>query len=123
MILYRDAPTIKLPSSDDGCHSITSILGFPLLITNRSIMTTGKAFLAVLAGVAAGTALGMILAPKRSDSRKKFLKVGGDLGQALNDKIDERFDELVKTIAIRIKQSKPVNGSPEKVEQGYSSLS
>jgi gas vesicle protein len=79
-------------------------------------MTTGKALLAVLAGVAAGTALGLLLAPKGSESKKKIIRIGGELGQALNEKIDERFDELLKSIAGKVKHARPVNGTQEKVE-------
>ena len=80
-------------------------------------MTTGKALLAVVAGIAAGAALGLLLAPKGSDARKKISKIGGDLAEALNDKIDERFDHLVEAIAGKVKQSKSPNGEREKVDQ------
>ncbi|MFZ6014344.1 MAG: YtxH domain-containing protein, partial [Bacteroidota bacterium] len=43
-------------------------------------MNNGKAVLAVVAGVAAGVALGMLFAPdKGSDTRKKISKKGEDL--------------------------------------------
>ena len=82
-------------------------------------MTTGKTLLAVVAGVAAGAALGLILAPKGSDTRKKITKIGGDLAEALNDKIDERFDRLVEAIAGKMKQAKSANGVKEKVDQEF----
>lgn len=67
-------------------------------------MTNGKAVLAVLAGVAAGAAIGMLFAPDRgSDTRQKIAKKSEDLADALNDKIDAKFDELLSTITGKVK--------------------
>ena len=75
-------------------------------------MNTGKALLGVLAGVATGAVLGMIFAPsRRSHSRKNISKKSEDLAKALNDTIDERFDELVTAITGKVKKSKSQNGS------------
>lgn len=68
-------------------------------------MNSGKAFLGVLAGVAAGAVLGMLFAPG-SRTRKNISKKGEDLADALNEKIDEKFDELMSTIAGRVKKNK-----------------
>ncbi len=71
-------------------------------------MTNGKAILAVLAGVAAGAALGMLFTADRgSDMRKAISKKGEDLADALNDKIDQKFDELLTSITGKMK--KPVS--------------
>lgn len=78
-------------------------------------MTTGKAFLAVLAGIATGTAFGLILASRRMNSGKKISHVGKAFGEALNDKIDERFDEMVKAIAGTMKPSKRMGSAGEKI--------
>ncbi len=71
-------------------------------------MTNSKAVLAVLAGVAAGAALGMLFAPEKgSDTRKKVSKKGEDLADALNEKIDDKFDELLDAITGKVKKTAP----------------
>ena len=75
-------------------------------------MTNGKAVLAVLAGVAAGAAMGMLFAPhKGSDTRQKISKKSEDLADALNDKIDAKFEELLSTITGKVKTTTEKNGS------------
>lgn len=62
-------------------------------------MTKGKALLGVLAGVAAGAALGIIFAPdKGSNTRKNIAKKGEDLADAINDKIESKFEELLNAV-------------------------
>lgn len=76
-------------------------------------MTNGKAILAVLAGVAAGAALGMLFAPdKGSDTRKMISKKGEDLADALNDKIDDKFDELLTAVTGKVKRTGTANDAP-----------
>ena len=76
-------------------------------------MTNGKAILAVLAGVAAGAALGMLFAPdKGSDTRKMISKKGEDLADALNDKIDDKFEELLTAVTGKVKSTASTNGAP-----------
>lgn len=71
-------------------------------------MTNGKAILAVLAGVAAGAALGVLFAPDKGfDTRKKISRKGEDLADALNDKIDEKFDELLAAVTGKVKKRVP----------------
>lgn len=68
-------------------------------------MNNGKAILAVLAGVAAGAALGVLFAPsKGSGTRKKISRKGEDFADALNDKIDEKFDELLAAVTGKVKK-------------------
>lgn len=63
-------------------------------------MKTGKAILAVLAGTAAGVALGILFAPdKGSNSRKRILKNSDDLADALEEKLNEKFGELLNAVA------------------------
>jgi gas vesicle protein len=80
-------------------------------------MTTGKALLGVLAGIAAGTVIGIFLAPDKGDKlRKNISKKSEDLADAINEKIDEKFEELLKTMSGRVKKSKteqPSSNSPE----------
>jgi len=62
-------------------------------------MTKGKALLGVLAGIAAGAALGVLFAPDKGvNTRKNIARKGEDLADAINDKIEEKFDELTDTI-------------------------
>jgi len=71
-------------------------------------MTSGKAFLGVMAGIAAGVALGMLFAPEKGDkTRKNISKKGEDLANALNDTIEEKFDELMSVVTGKAKKSKP----------------
>lgn len=70
-------------------------------------MNTGKALLGVLAGIAAGAVLGVLLAPsKGAHTRKSISKKGEDLADALNEKIDAKFDELMGVVNRKIKKSK-----------------
>jgi gas vesicle protein len=73
-------------------------------------MTTGRAFLGVVAGIAAGAALGALFSPG-SRSRKNISKKGEDLANALNEKIDKKFDELLNAIAGRVKKTRMTDES------------
>lgn len=65
-----------------------------------------------MAGVAAGVALGILFAPhKGSKTRRNIMEKGEDLAEALNDRIDKRFQELVGTVAGKVMKGKPANGS------------
>jgi gas vesicle protein len=69
-------------------------------------MNTGKTVLAVLAGIAAGAALGILIAPEKgSETRKKILQKGGDLANLVNDKLDQKFDELLSAVIGKTKKS------------------
>ena len=69
-------------------------------------MNTGKTMLAVLASLAAGAAIGVLFAPdKGSDTRKKISKKGENLANALSDKVDEKFDELLTAIKGKTKET------------------
>ncbi len=77
-------------------------------------MTTGKALLGVLAGIAAGAAIGILFAPEKgSDTRNKITKKGKDLTDALTNKLDQKFDELISTVSGK--------GKSTKIENNYSS--
>jgi len=62
-------------------------------------MSSGKALLGVFAGIAAGAALGILFAPgKGSNTRKNISRKTEDLVDAVNDKLEEKFDEVVHVI-------------------------
>lgn len=76
-------------------------------------MTTGKALLGVLAGLAAGVTIGVIFGPdKGSGARKNVTKKGEDLANALNETIDEKFEQLMNSINGKVKATRPHNGEP-----------
>ena len=81
-------------------------------------MTTGKALLGVLAGIAAGTVIGIMLAPGKSSRLRKIIsRKSEDLADAINDKIDEKFEELLKNVSGKVKKTKAGHesnsGNPE----------
>ncbi len=58
-------------------------------------MNAGKAFLGVLAGLAAGAALGVLFAPdKGSETRRRIGQKGKDYKNAVKDRFDEFMDEI-----------------------------
>ncbi len=70
-------------------------------------MNTSRAVLGVLAGIAAGAAIGVLLAPRKGDRAKaSLLKKGEDIAEAINRRIDEKFDDLLDAVyadrAVRI---------------------
>jgi gas vesicle protein len=64
-------------------------------------MSSGKVLLGVLAGLAGGALLGILLAPsKGSDTRKKYVKMGTDFKDELKNKyngfvedVSDKYDE------------------------------
>lgn len=69
-------------------------------------MTNGKAVLAVLAGVVAGAALGVLFAPdKGTEVRKKIVKKGDDLANELSNKIHTRFEKMLDTLTGKAKKA------------------
>lgn len=66
-------------------------------------MDSGKVFLGVLAGVAAGALLGILFAPaKGSDTRKKIVGKGEDLA----DDLKVKFDEFLESISEKLEKVK-----------------
>ena len=62
-------------------------------------MSSGKAMLGVLAGIAAGAALGILFAPgKGSNTRKNISRKTEDLVDAVNDKLEEKFEEVLHIV-------------------------
>jgi gas vesicle protein len=73
-------------------------------------MSTGKVLLGVIAGVATGTALGILLAPaKGSDTREKITAKGKEY----TDSVKNTFDKIKGDVTEKFKQhheQAPVNG-------------
>ncbi|MDY0102707.1 MAG: YtxH domain-containing protein [Lentimicrobium sp.] len=62
---------------------------------NQRIMNSGKVFLSILAGAAAGALAGILFAPaKGKNTRKKILKKGEDYVGSLKEKTDQLFDSF-----------------------------
>jgi gas vesicle protein len=62
-----------------------------------NIMDSGKIFLGVLAGLATGAVLGILLAPdKGSSTRHKMYKKGNDYVDGLGEKFSEFMDDVTK---------------------------
>jgi gas vesicle protein len=60
-------------------------------------MSSGKVVLGLLAGLAAGAVLGILLAPDKGlDTRKKISKRGKGFTDALNDKFNEFKDSVAE---------------------------
>jgi gas vesicle protein len=67
-------------------------------------MKTGRALLGVAAGLAAGAVLGMLFAPEKEIIKNNSHETK-DLGDELNKKIDEKFDELINAITAKSKKA------------------
>lgn len=66
-------------------------------------MSSGKLFWGVLAGVAAGAVLGILLAPEKgSVTREKLVQKGEDYADA----IKEKFNSMVDSVSEKFEQVK-----------------
>ena len=70
-------------------------------------MSSGKVFLSVLAGFAAGAALGVLFAPEKgSNTRKNISRKTEDLMDAMNEKIEDKFNEVIDVVSGKVKKGK-----------------
>ena len=70
-------------------------------------MSSGKVLLGVLAGIATGALLGVLFAPaKGSNTRKNISRKTEDLVDAMNDKIEEKVNEVMHAITGKVKKAK-----------------
>lgn len=85
-------------------------------------MSTGKALLGLLAGVAAGAALGILLAPdKGSSTRKKISKKGDDYVGELEGKFNKLIDNVTtKFDAMRKESARMAANGKSKMEDTVS---
>mgnify|MGYP000644209420 CR=1 FL=1 len=70
-------------------------------------MSNTKIFLGFLAGIAAGVAIGILLAPEKGDDTRKMLmgkarSLGNDLSEQLTPQL-EKANELAKSLSETIK--------------------
>jgi gas vesicle protein len=88
-------------------------------------MNTGKAITGILAGIASGLVLGVLFAPQKGrDIRKKMIRKGEDFADAIDNRIDQKFeeyerrvDELIKELTGKIafmKNDKNAEGTPKR---------
>ena len=63
-------------------------------------MRKPKVLLGVLAGVAAGAALGLMFAPEKgSRMRRRIMRKGEDLRALINDRVEDKLEELIDNLA------------------------
>jgi len=70
-------------------------------------MKSGKVVLGILAGVAIGSLLGILLAPEKgSDTRKKLTRQMNHKREGLTDDLSQKFNEVVGDITNKIESVK-----------------
>ncbi len=85
-------------------------------------MSTGKIVLGVLAGIAAGTILGVLIAPdKGSETRRKIRQKGDDLVEGVKDGMNSMVDDVSnKFDKLRGKARKSMNEMLETTDNEHS---
>jgi gas vesicle protein len=81
------------------CVGIIIISIFTVETLKLFYMSAGKVLLGVLAGVAIGATLGILLAPdKGSETRRKIIEKGDEYVDGLREKISDVVDELSRKV-------------------------
>jgi gas vesicle protein len=85
-------------------------------------MSSGKVFLGLLAGVAAGALLGVLFAPdKGSVTRKKILKKGEDYAEGIKDKVDDFLDAINEKVEEVKEEAGKVKSKAESIKKDVKS--
>ena len=80
------------------------------MVLKNNYMNNGKILLGVVAGIVTGAALGLLLAPdKGSSTRRKISRRSQYLADSVNEKMEEKFEELLGAIGRLVKKNKPEN--------------
>lgn len=70
-------------------------------------MNTGKALIGILAGVAAGTAIGVLIAPHKGWRTRKLIKRRAkDIAAIIDEKIEERIEDVTEKLRLTKCKSK-----------------
>lgn len=109
---------VLLVDSFGGYRSIIHIT-FKLFI-----MSTGKIVLGVLAGIAAGTLIGVLIAPdKGSETRRKIRQKGDDLVEGVKEGMTSMVDDVTsKFDKLRGKARKSMSEVLETTDNEHSTL-
>ena len=86
-------------------------------------MNSGKVFLGVVAGLAAGAALGVLFAPEKdSKARKLISKKTDDLIDAVNEKIEDKFKKVMDVVTERLKKATRLHLMKKSLKAGCESV-
>jgi gas vesicle protein len=70
-------------------------------------MSTGKVFLGLLAGVAAGALIGVLFAPEKGcETRKKIAKKGKDYADDLTRKMNDFIEDMSQKFETVVRKAK-----------------
>jgi len=70
-------------------------------------MSTGKVFLGLLAGVAAGALIGVLFAPEKGcETRKKIAKKGKDYADDLTRKMNDFIEDMTQKFETVVRKAK-----------------
>ncbi|MFM9945945.1 MAG: YtxH domain-containing protein [Bacteroidia bacterium] len=77
-------------------------------------MKSGKGWLGLLAGLAAGAVIGVLLAPDKGKvTRKKIIEKGEDLAENLKQKFNDFVDDIVDKSGSTKKENKETEGKAD----------